>query len=118
MQIAHKEFHEKTLTDVSPLCKEFSEKFIGQSLVRLRFSVADVSRRELPLNDFLFVFDDYMQPESIEPAMEHLSFWSPSSHGPVLSLPLDMTGDQGGGCDGGCRILQGCVFSFWGKKLA
>lgn len=101
MQIVNEERLENILSDISPVCKVFSEELLGKRLVLLRLSVVDVPRGQLPLDALPLVVDDQMQFESIEPAHRALPLSRPSLHGLVLLLPLDVAGYQGRGVDDG-----------------
>ena len=101
MYVVDEEHFEEVLADIAFVGEEFPEEPLGELLVFLRFPVVDVSRRELPLDDFPLVVDDQMQLESVEPSHRALPLGRPSLHGLMLLLPLDVAGYQGRGVDDG-----------------
>lgn len=66
-----------------------------------QYLVIDVSRGELPLDDFAFVIDDQMELEPIEPVRRALSLGCPPLHCPVLPPAHDVAGGNGRGVDDG-----------------
>ena len=107
--IIDEEHFEEVLADIPPVGEEFPEESLSELLVLQRFPVVDVSRGELPLDDFPLVVDDQMQLESVEPSHRALPLGRPSLHGLMLLLPLDVAGDNRRGVDDGyaCALAEG-----------
>ena len=108
--VVDKEHLEEVLANVPPVCEELAEEFLGELPVLKGFSVIDIARSELPLDDLAPVVDDQMQLEAVEPAHRALALGSPSPHRPVLLLTLDVAGHQWRGVDDGyARALAKCA---------
>ena len=109
MYVVDEEHFEEVLADIPPVGEEFPEESLSELLVLQRFPVVDVSRGELPLDDFPLVVDDQMQLESVEPSHRALPLGRPSLHGLMLLLPLDVAGDNRRGVDDGyaCALAEG-----------
>ena len=60
MYIVHKEHLEEVLTDIPPVCKEFSKQSLCEAFVLQWLPVIYVSWRELPLDNLSLVIDDKM----------------------------------------------------------
>ena len=99
--VINEEHFEEVLANIPPVGEELPEESLGELPVLQRFPVVDVSRCELPLDDFPLVVDDQMQLESVEPSHRALPLGRPSLHGLMLLLPLDVAGYQGRGVDDG-----------------
>ena len=110
MYIVHKEHLKEVLTDIPPVCEEFSKQPLGEAFILQWLPVIYIAWRELPLDNLSPVIDDKMELEAIEPTHRALSLCRPASHGSVLPLTLDVTGSQWCGInDGYARTLAQCT---------
>lgn len=101
MYIVHKEHLKEVLTDIPPVCEEFSKQPLGEAFILQWFPVIYVAWGELPLDNLSPIIDDKMELEAIEPAHRTLSLCRPAPHGLVLPLTLDVTGSQWCGINDG-----------------
>ena len=60
MYIVHKEHLKEVLTDIPPVCEEFSKQPLGEAFILQWLPVIYVSWRELPLDNLSLVIDDKM----------------------------------------------------------